>query len=175
VAAAPVEWPQPPEFLGSLNLKRSDTISGLIQKVYGSYSNKLVRSVMAANPTIDNPDIVEVGRSVLLPAIPISVKPLQTDVWWIKLGEWSLLHDAFAVLRTYPDSAPPARLVPCWQPATGLKFVVVLRQFFSNPDAARLQLNYLPPQLAASGQVTRLWTEQTVFFADPYYDGAKIR
>jgi hypothetical protein len=172
---APLEMPRPPGVLGSLNLKRSETISGLIQKVYGGYSNKLVRALMSANPSIDNPDIVEVGRSILLPALPVSVKPLEKDVWWIKIGEWSLLQEAFEVLRTYPDSAPPVRLIPCWQPATGLKFVVVLKQFFSSPDAAQLQLNYLPPKLAISGQVTRLWSEQTVFFADPYSDGAKMR
>ena len=174
-AAAPTDPTRPPEVLGTLKLKRNETISGLINKIYGNYSNKHFRSIILANPDITDPDILMIGRSIQVPADPVSVKPLNKEVWWVKIGEWPVLQEAFELLRAYPDSAPPVRLVPCWQPATGLRFIVVLKQIFNNPDAAQLQLKYLPPNVAASGQVIRSWGEKTVFFADPYPEVPKVR
>lgn len=166
---APVPSPRPMETLGTLNLRRNETISGLIHKVYGNYSTKNFRAIILANPHIVDPDVVEVGRPIQLPAIPVGVKPLIKNVWWVKIAERGSLQESFDLLRTYPESAPPARLIPCWQPTTGLRFVVILKQLFSNPEAAGLQLTLLPPSLSASGEVMGSWGEQTVFYADPYY------
>jgi hypothetical protein len=159
----------PPETLGTLNLRRNETISGLIQKVYGNYSNRHFRSIILANPNIVDPDLVEAGHAIRLPAIAVSVKPLIKDAWWVRIGDKASLQEAFDLLRSYPEFAPPARLIPCWQPATGLRFVVILKKMFTNLETARLQVELLPPALRASGQVIGSWGEQTVFFADPYY------
>jgi general secretion pathway protein A len=168
-AVPPAEPSRPPEVLGTLQLRRYDTVSGLIHKVYGSYTNKHFRFIILANPQIVDPDKVEAGEAIRLPAIPVSVKPLIKDAWWVRIGDRATLQEAFDLLRNYPESAPPARLIPCWQPATGLRFVVILKQIFTKPESARLQLELLPPALSASGQVIGSWGEQTVFFADPYY------
>ena len=166
---ATVQSPRPMETLGTLNLRRNETISGLIHKVYGSFSNKNFRAIILANPHIVDPDLVEVGRPIQLPAIPVGVKPLIKNVWWVKIAERGSLQEGFDLLRTYPESAPPARLIPCWQPATGLRFIVILKQLFSSPEAAGLRLTLLPPSLSASGEVMGSWGEETVFYADPYY------
>ena len=166
---APVPPPRPMETLGTLNLRRNETISGLIHKVYGNYSNKYFRAIILANPHIVDPDLVEVGRPVQLPATPVGVKPLIKNVWWVKIAEKGSLQEGFDLVRTHPESAPPARLIPCWQSSTGLRFVVILKQLFSSPEAAELQLKLLPPSLSAAGEVMGSWGEQTVFYADPYY------
>jgi general secretion pathway protein A len=166
---ATVQSPRPMETLGTLNLRRNETISGLIHKVYGNYSNKNFRAIILANPHIVDPDLVEVGRPIQLPAIPVGVKPLIKNVWWVKIAEKGSLQEGFDLLRTYPESAPPARLIPCWQPATGLRFIVILKQLFSSPEAAGLRVALLPPSLSASGEVMGSWGEETVFYADPFY------
>jgi general secretion pathway protein A len=166
---ATVQSPRPMETLGTLNLRRNETISGLIHKVYGNYSNKNFRAIILANPHIVDPDLVEVGRPIQLPAIPVGVKPLIKNVWWVKIAEKGSLQEGFDLLRTYPESAPPARLIPLWQPATGLRFVVILKQLFSSPEAAGLRVALLPPSLSASGEVMGSWGEETVFYADPFY------
>jgi len=165
----PAEPSRPPEVLGTLNLRRNDTVSGLIHKVYGNYSNKHFRFIILANPQIVDPDRVEAGEAIRLPAIPVSVKPLIKNAWWVRINDSETLQEAFDLLRNYPETAPPARLIPCWQPATGLRFVVILKQLFAKPETARLQLELLPPALRTSGEVIGSWGEQTVFFADPYY------
>jgi general secretion pathway protein A len=168
-AVRPPASAHPPEMLGTLNLRRNETLSGLIHKVYGNYSNRYFRSVILANPYIVDPDRVEAGHAIRLPAIQVSVKPLIKNAWWVKIDERATLQDAFELLRSYPESAPQARMIPCWHSASGLRFVVILKQMFKSAESARLQLDLLPPALTASGQVIGSWGEQTVFFADPYF------
>ena len=156
--------------LGALTLRRNETISGLIQRIYGNYSARNFRSIILANPQIDDPDRVEAGQIIQIPAIPAAAKPPGgRDVWWVRVAEKASLQEAFDVLRGYPESAPAARMVPYWSPKSGQRFALLLKQVFSDAEAARLQLKLLPPALSAGGEVMSAWAEQTVFYADPWY------
>jgi general secretion pathway protein A len=170
-AAAPstATAPRPPDMLGTLNLRRNETISGLIQRIYGNYSNKNFRSIILANPQIEDPDRVEVGHPIRFPAISTSVVPSSKGGWWVKIAEKSSLQEALDLLRNYPESAPPARLIPFWNPSAGMRFAVILKQMFATPEAAQAQLRLVPGGMAAASQVLTAWGEKTVFFADPYF------
>jgi hypothetical protein len=176
-AKAAAEVPSPrslartglPESLGSVTLKRNETIWGLIYKVYGNCSARHFRSFILANPQIDDPDRVGVGQVIRLPALPVIAKPLNKTVWWVTIVDTASLQEAFDMLRSYPESAPPVRLIPFWRPGGGTRFAVVLKQFFTNPETARLQLNLLPPEYQPAGTLVSSWGEGTVLFADPYY------
>jgi general secretion pathway protein A len=169
VPTRPLARPGPPESLGSVTLRRNETISGLIQKVYGDYSTRHFRAFILANPQINDPDRVETGQVIRLPALPVSAKPLNKAVWWVTLIDTAALQEAFDMLRSYPESAPPVRLIPFWRPGSGTRFAVVLKQFFTNPETAQLQLNLLPPEYLPAGRLVTSWGEGTVLFADPYY------
>jgi general secretion pathway protein A len=159
-----------PEMLGALTLRRHETISGLIQRIYGNYSARNFRSIILANPQIDDPDRVEAGQIIQIPAIPAAAKPPGgRNFWWVRVAEKPSLQEAFDFLRGYPESAPAARMVPYWSPKSGQRFALLLKQTFSDAEAARLQLKLLPPALSASGEVMSAWAEQTVFYADPWY------
>jgi hypothetical protein len=156
--------------LGALTLRRHETVSGLIQRIYGNYSARNFRSIILANPQIDDPDRVEAGQIIQIPAIPAAAKPLgNRDVWWVRVAEKASLQEAFDFLRSYPESAPAARMIPYWTPKSGLRFALLLKQSFSDAEAARLQLKLLPAALSAGGEVMRAWADQTVFYADPWY------
>jgi hypothetical protein len=159
----------PPEYLGKISLRRNETVSGLILRVYGYYSNRLFRAIILANPQIDDPDRVLIGQQIQLPAVAVAAKPAEREVWWVKVGETDSLQEAYDLVRDNPDAAPPLRLIPFWQPGGGTRFALVLKQSFSNPKTAEMQLRLLPPERAAAGAVVSSWGENTVFFADPYY------
>jgi general secretion pathway protein A len=158
-----------PELLGSVTLKRNETISGLIHKIYGDYSNRHFRAIILANPQIDDPDRVETGQVIRLPALPISAKPLNKTAWWVTIMDTVSLQEAYDVLRSYPESASPVRLIPFSRPGGGTRFAVILKQLFTNPETAQLQLNLLPPEYQPAGRLVSSWGEGTVLFADPYY------
>jgi len=162
-----------PLALGRVALKRNETLWRLIQKVYGvnnSYiiNSQYIKSVKAANPNIVDPDHIEVGRLISLPAIPANVKPLHVKVWWVKLGEKDRLDAAVNILRTHPDNAPPIRIIPYWNRQLGLRFAVVLKEYFFDETSAKNQLHRLPPELTPQGKILFRWDKDTVFYADPF-------
>ncbi|MEA3280532.1 MAG: hypothetical protein U9Q38_08035, partial [Thermodesulfobacteriota bacterium] len=90
------------------------------------------------------------------------------DVWWVKIEEKDTLKDSINLLRSYPDDAPPVRIVPYWTDISGLKFAVLLRELFADEASARRQLNNLPQAIANGGKILCSWDKDTVFYADPY-------
>ena len=160
------------QMLGNVTLKRDETLSLVIQMVYGNFNSRYFRSLILANPDIDDPDRVDVGQTVYLPAIQASVNPVNQEVWWVVIEEETSLEAAFEYLRDYPVNAPPARLIPYRNDSSGTRFAVVLKDYFYDQDSALQLLNQLPPDLSSEGRVSSLWDENTVFFANPYSGGA---
>ncbi|MCK5420197.1 MAG: hypothetical protein KAI93_16850, partial [Desulfobacterales bacterium] len=118
------------QMLGIITLKHNETLSRVIQRVYGRYNSKYFRLLILANPDIDDPDQVEIGQPIYLPAIPATVQPKKEKVWWILIEEMDTLEAAYNYLRAYPDHAPPARLIPYWTSQSGIRFAVVLKEYF---------------------------------------------
>ena len=154
--------------LGQIALERNDSLWRLIEKVYGVFTYQHLNSLMKANPHIRHPDHTEMGQLIYIPAIPATVKPVPTEVWWIKISEEDHLDSAIDRLRSYPKDAPPIRLVPYWNRQIGLKFAVILKDYFFDEASARNQLSKLPPLVSTKGEILSSWIEEdTVFFSDP--------
>jgi general secretion pathway protein A len=154
--------------LGNITLKRNDTLSRVIQQVYGSYNSRYFRSLILANPVIDDPDLVDVGQTIYLPAIPVSVGPKNQKAWWILIAEKDNLQAAFDYLRSYPEDKPSVRMIPYWNSEAGNRFAIILKAHFPNEDSARQQLRRLPVELISEGRVLSGWETDTVFFANPF-------
>ncbi len=157
-----------PEILGKIKLRPNQTLSGLIQTIYGSYNSRHFKSLILANPHIDDPDIVDIGQTVALPAITANFKPLPQKIWWIKIADKNSLEEAFKILETFPNNEPPIRLVPYWNSRNGIKFAVVLKKYFLIERTARLQLKRLPSSVSSRGEIISTWDLDNVFFADPF-------
>ena len=155
-------------FLGNITLKQDDTLSQIIQKVYGSYNSRYFRSLILANPIIDDPDLVEVNQIISMPAIPVPVTAADRKAWWIMLDDTDDLNTAFDYLRTYPANAPPARMIPYWNRQSGTRFAIILKGYHDDADSALALLKRVPAGLAPEGKVLSNWNEDTVFFANPY-------
>ncbi len=157
------------ESLGQVTLMRRETLSGLIQSVYGDFNSKYFKSLILANPSIDDPDRVTIGQMVDLPAIPARVQPPDTAAWWVRLARKDNLNAAYRYLRELPRGSPPLRLLPYWQPDKGLQFALVLDQYFVKKSSASKRLQQLPRKYAAGGEVLSIWSKDAVFFADPFF------
>jgi hypothetical protein len=154
--------------LGDITLERNDTLSRVIQQVYGNYNSRYFRSLILANPVIDDPDRVDVGQIIYLPAIPVSVGPTNQKTWWILIAEKDNLQAAFDYLRNYPENEPAVRMIPYWNNQAGNRFAIILKAHFPDEDSARQQLNRLPAKLTPQGRVLSGWETDTVFFANPF-------
>jgi LysM repeat protein len=172
------EQPPPAEntyshLLGKITVQRNDSLSRIIQRVYGSFNSKYFRSLILANPLIDDPDRLDVGQTVALPAIPARVRPRNQSMWWVQIGEKDTLEAAFDFMRSYPQKAPGVRLIPYWTSETGTKFALVLKGMYATENAASLRLRQLPPDVSSEGKIISLWNETAVFFVDPFLAGRK--
>jgi general secretion pathway protein A len=154
--------------LGNITLKRNDTLSRIIQQVYGNYNSKYFRSLIFANPVIDDPDLVDVGQTIYLPAIPVSVSPTNQKAWWVLIAEKDNLQAAFDYLRNYPENEPAVRMIPYWNNQAGNRFAIILKGHYSDEDSARQQFNRMPVELTLQGRVLSHWDNDTVFFANPF-------
>jgi general secretion pathway protein A len=164
---ATVPEKNPPLVLGQVTLKRNETLWRLIEKVYGVFDDQYLESLKAVNPHIDNPNRVETGRLISVPAIPARVKPLASKVWWVKVCEKEQLKEAIELLRAYPEAAPSIRLLPYWNKRE-LKFVILLREYFYNEADAGRQIERLPLETGAEASILSSWEKDIVFYADPF-------
>jgi general secretion pathway protein A len=156
--------------LGQLTLKRSETLSRIIMGVYGGFNTKYFKSFIIANPDIEDPDRVNVGQIISLPAIPARVTPPSTPVWWVRIEDSDSLEAAFNILRQHPDRSAGMRLIPHWNPSDGTRFAVVLDELFTDEYSARNHLQQLPAGFAATSTVLSRWDKKTVYFANPYFN-----
>ena len=151
-------------------MQRKETLSRIIKQVYGGFNADYLKSFITANPAIKNPDRVAVGQVISLPAIPVEVTTGSNRVWWLQVDETDTLEAAFKILRNYPDSSPPVRLIPHWNPVGGSRFTVVLARLFKDEKSARTQQDQLPAELSSGSAVWSQWANRTVFFANPYFE-----
>ena len=155
--------------LGQITLRRDETLSRIIQRVYGNFNSKFFKSLILANPDIEDPDRVEVGQIISLPALVVEVTPLDRPVWWVKVDETDQLEDAYNVFRNYPENASAMRLIPYWTPGNGTQFSVVLNRLFNDEQTAHDELALMPARLLANSKVVFSWDRKSVYFADPYF------
>lgn len=156
--------------LGQLALQRNETLSRIIQRVYGGFSSRYFKSFIMANPQIEDPDRVEVGQIISLPAIPARVKPPEIPVWWVKVDEKDSLEAAYNSLRNLSDSSFAVRLIPYWSPSDGTRFALVLNRAFKDEQTARSELAKIPAGIASNPTITSWGDKETVYFSNPYLD-----
>ncbi len=139
----------------------------MIQKIYGVYNSRYLDFVKKANPHLNNPDNIDIDDVISFPTIPAKVKLFKENAWWIEIGEKDNLEAAFNLIRSYPKDAPPVRLIPHWNNFLGLKFSVLLKEYFFVETFAINRLKELPTLIASKGKILSKWDENTVFFANP--------
>jgi general secretion pathway protein A len=162
--------PRYASILGQITLKRHETLSRIIMSVYGDFNSKYFKSFIIANPDIEDPDRVNVGQVISLPAIPVSITPAKKPVWWVRVDDRDSLESAFEVLRGIPDNSPAMRMIPYWIPSAGFRFAVVLDELFKDELGARRRLQRLPGELADKSTILTRWDQRTVYFANPYFN-----
>ncbi|MEW6267023.1 MAG: AAA family ATPase [Thermodesulfobacteriota bacterium] len=167
-AAAESTPSYPPDRLGTITVQPGDTLASMIRKVYGRYDQFYLNKVREANPDLKNIEKILVGQRIDFPAVTrkVDLKPGQN--WWVTMGPRDSLEDAVQFLRTAPDNL---RIITYWNRREGLKFMIIVRDFYPNEALALTQIKQLPPPLAARARVTAAWPEDSVFYADPQSRG----
>ncbi len=151
-----------PTVLGSVRLKKDETLWRLLEKVYGLCTPEHLKEVLLINPDIKNQDHVEVGQKITLPAIPLAEKKIPAGARLVKLEEKKSLSDALEYCRLHQGDTPPAGLFLYRDKKEGLRYTICLKQIFNDQESALKRCNSLP----MGGEVITL-SDDAIFFTDP--------
>ncbi len=157
-----------PRMLGALVVRRHETLFNLIENIYGDYTSKHFKSLILANPQIEDPNVVKVGQSIEMPAIPVDIRPPKAPAWWVSLADAKDLGEAYGYLRSLPRDAPSVRILSYWTPQKGLQFTIILKPYFTDPETARQSLEQLPEGSFPNSRVVSIWSNDAVFYANPF-------
>ena len=161
--AAPAAF-NPPEVLGQVTARPGDNLERMIRRVYGFFDQQILKTVMQLNPQLTDPSAIEVGRAVKFPPLPVRADPLPKDGRYVLVAQAATLNEACKLLRAYPNDAPSVFLLPYWNPGTGLKFGLVLKDCCPNQQTAEATLAALPASLVTRARIIGKEDEQAVFW-----------
>ncbi|MBR9981621.1 MAG: AAA family ATPase [Desulfatitalea sp.] len=118
--------PEPPPLLGHVVVQPGDTLQGMVRAIYGSGATRYMRMVLAANPQISNPDVIELEDRIAFPTLPDTLVPAYRQGNWTVLAERDTLQAALRDLQEKKRTeTAPLSLATHWAPDAGLRFTVV--------------------------------------------------
>ncbi|QTA86707.1 AAA family ATPase [Desulfonema magnum] len=169
-----------PLLLGKIIVKKGETLGKLIRMVYSTLIPEYQKAVIRANLHIKNPNRLAIGDVISFPAIPVKIQDSKPELrnsfkgYWVEIAEADNLETAFQLLRAYLSDnrnsrdIPSVRLIPYWHKHNGLKFSLILTEYFSDKISARNRLNRLSVSVFPDGKNVLSFEKETVFFADPF-------
>jgi general secretion pathway protein A len=170
-----LEQTAPPLFLGQLIVRPGDTLGLMVHQVYGSFSNRFLSAVIAANPHIADPDDIDVGNIIQFPAVDFAMDPQSPPIYIIAFDEQLSLPAAMQRKQDlFEQIQLPVRVVPSWSPADGLRFHLVLTGYFDSNEASSRYLSLLPIKTSDQATIITNWSDETLLFSNPYGGGLRL-
>lgn len=171
VISQPVDEPvySFPEDLGTVEVKRGDTLLVMLEKVYGHSRSIYRREAFKANEHFADLNNLAIGDRIIFPVIVAQVTPMEEDSYWVKIANFSSLDQAFDYIRAWPSRAPKIKMIPYFRKDSGLTVDVVLKQLFFKELAAQNVANDLAPFPVHTMEVTQYELKESTYFSDPYF------
>ncbi|RJP77970.1 MAG: AAA family ATPase [Desulfobacteraceae bacterium] len=158
-----------PRLLGQVAIRKGESLGVIAWSVYGRFDPAILKSILDANPHIANPDNIDSGKVINLPAVPAAVRNTGMPCWWVKLGETDNPEDAMEMIRSHPDENLPVRMIPYYSKASGLKFEIVAKEYFFDQDSAEKRVREIRTEDFPHAGIRSGWEGETcILFANPY-------
>ncbi len=138
---------EPPEYLGDIITGRGETFGDMVRSIYGpwSFNPENVKKVMAVNPDLKNPELLNVGDGIRFPTIPLSLTPAAEEVWWVRITAFDTIQSAYRFLRKHRKSLPPLVIIPSRDDSGQVRMNVLMEEYFKDEDSAQQAIDVLPP------------------------------
>ena len=150
------EGPATGDTLGVLRVEPGVSLSKMVARVYGRYSPKKLALVLRHNRRLTDPNRVEPGTPVSFPVLEAPPPPATQLL--LELAETHDLASAYALVRDYPETAPPLVIMPV-PDAGGRVFHVVVEGNFKDAASANARRAALPAEWRDKARVVLPRTE----------------
>lgn len=125
----------PPDELGYLTVLKGMSLSRMVTRVYGRFTEHNLRMVLKANPYLSNPAKLKVQTKIFFPRLVDSPTSKLTPIL-VRLGEFDTLQAAYDFLISNLKTVEVMRILPMWDGVSQLSFLVVLGENFLEEEQA---------------------------------------
>ncbi len=157
-----------PEIIGSVEVKRGDSLLVMLESVYGHSRLKYKIPVVEANKHLLNIHSLEIGDKIHFPTIIAIPSKKGVDNVWIKIKSTENLNEAVNFKRSWMYRDLRIKIIPYYFSGSGMKFDIVFKNFYSTKEDAEKFINNLPIEVKEEPEIIEFQLNKSVFFADPY-------
>jgi len=159
-----------PRFFGSAMIKKGETLGNLVCCLYGEYRNSYLEDVMGANRgRINSFDMLHADIKLRFPVLPQAMEIYNRGYVSAELGVKRTLAEAFDFKRFCHRENLKIRVLPFWSSRDrGVRFSVVLNEFFTDKQAVLDRIENMPKDLQLLCRA-KLWPDNTLFLTGPPY------
>ena len=158
----------PPDIIGTVEIKRSDTLLVMLEKVYGHSRARYKKAVVDANKHISNINALEIGDMINFPPVEVKLKEPDNDYLWVKVWSGKTLNNAVEFSRKWKLNRNRIKIIPFFSKVDGLHFNIIFRNLFDNTGDAEQFIKSLPEISPYKAEIIKFPLNNTVYFADPF-------
>ncbi|MBT8334550.1 MAG: AAA family ATPase [Deltaproteobacteria bacterium] len=144
----------PPDELGYLIVLKGMSLSRMVTRVYGRFTEHNLRLVLKANPYLSNPAKLKVQTKIFFPRLPNSSTSKLTPIL-VRLGEFNTLQAAYDFLISNLKTGEAMRILPMWNGESRLFFLVVLEKKFQEEKQAQQAIARLDSSFRSAATVIK--------------------
>ncbi|MFA5757151.1 MAG: AAA family ATPase [Smithellaceae bacterium] len=163
--------------LGTISIKHRLTLWRVLDDIYGDGGGDAQRQFILANPQIKDIGKIVQGAAVHVPMIMGRARPMPPGTILVSLQSGNALEPLYHSFIDKRDQAgsPGLLFLFFWNKREGRKFAVVLKERFTNMQAAQEAVNRLPLELVAGAKILSNWDGDTVYFNRKFAAGNEGR
>jgi len=157
---------EPPEYLGDIITAPGENFGDMVRKIYGpwSFNPANVKAVLAVNPNLKNPELLNVGDKIRFPTIPVDLTPKAEEVWWIRITALDNIQNAYRFLRKYKKSSPPLVIIPSRNDSGQVLMNILLEEYFMDKESAQKAVHNLPAAITDQAEALHGLNPATFYY-----------
>ena len=166
---------EPPEYLGDIIIAPGENFGDMVRRIYGPWSinPENVKTVLAVNPNLKRPELLQVGHKIRFPTIPVSLTPKAEEVWWVRIISFDNIQSAYRFLRKYRKSPPPLLIIPSRDESGQVLMNILLEKYFMDKESAQKAIQALPGMIAAQPEALHGLSPATFYYRTKQNDEKK--
>jgi len=137
-----------PNILGRLTLEQGHSLGYMVSSVYGKFTPKRTKAVIAANQEIKDPNHIQTGSVIAFPRLDPNGF-IKEGVLLIKLQEAESLQEGYDLINEPNNPSRDLRLRAATNETGKLYFQIILKKQFSDLKQATQALEQLPSRFQA--------------------------
>ena len=160
------KWVKPPEYLGDIITAPGEAFGDMVRRIYGpwSFNPENVKTVLAVNPNLKSPELLQVGHKIRFPTIPVTLTPKAEEVWWVRIITYDNIQSAYRFLRKYRKSPPPLVIIPSRDESGQVLMNILLEEYFMDTESAQKAIQALPSIITAQAEALHGLSPATFYY-----------